>query len=85
MPIRLTQPEISPSTHTVNKPAMISPTGAGGKPLAQLYRRADHILPSLEESSYYRSTGIEALDTLAFLHLLERLKVCPLPGPDIGG
>ena len=71
MPIKLD--EMTPAAHPVAKPAVL--LGAGGKELPEPYKWV-HCIFSLYRKPNARSTGNEALDTMAFLHLLEQLKVC---------
>ena len=62
--------------HPVNKMAShlhVEVVGAGGKPLPAPYQRVFSSLAT--PADICRSSGDEALDTLAFLHILEQLKV----------
>lgn len=56
------------STHAIPKTINF---GAGGKALPDTYKYVNAIIRGADG----RSTGNEAIDTMAFLHLLEQLKV----------
>jgi hypothetical protein len=63
---------------TMPSPKTKTNFGAGGKALPDTYKYVPFFFYLADE----RSTGNEAIDTMAFLHLLEQLKVCSKYGFD---